>query len=311
MRTLDELLGAYAGYLHGLNRRPKTVRQYVTWTRRFFAFARGLGVRMPSDVSASHLQAYQQHLAEHPNSRGHPHSVKVQNQHLLGIAMFLRYLCAEGRVASDPSQSFRYAKVPQQLPRHILTVAEVRRLLQAPDVASTLGYRDRTIMEVLYSTGIRRQELLNLAVNDLDLEAGLLTVRQGKGGKDRVVPMGRIAAQFLENYLSGIRPELLGKREERGAQVLFLSVRGLPLSKSTLAERLEIHRRAAGLAQPLTPHVFRHTCATHMVCNGANVRHVQEMLGHVSLDTTQMYLHLSISDLKEAHGRAHPREREE
>jgi integrase/recombinase XerD len=136
-------------------------------------------------------------------------------------------------------------------------------------------------------------------------------VRQGKGGKDRVVPLGRLAGRCIETYVKGVRPELLRAAGTRTpAQALFLSARGWPLSKNALAQRVHCHGRRAGLPLPVTPHTFRHSCATHMIRNHANIRHVQELLGHLNLNTTQQYLHLTITDLKEAHRRFHPREKD-
>ena len=308
---LPELLESYRKHLQALNRAAKTIRQYVQWVERFFDFAEAIGVKSPADVTAAHLLAYQKHLANLINRKGRIHSIKVQNNHMIGIVMFLRYLCAEGILAHNPAQHVQYARVPERLPRDILSTAEIKKILRQPDVQTVMGYRDRTILEVFYSTGIRRQELLNLTVDDVNLESGLLTVRDGKGGKDRVVPLGRIAGKYVETYVNGIRPTLAQIRTlDNQEKALFLSLRGRPLSKNALAERIDVYRRKANIPHPVSPHTFRHSCATHMIRNRANIRHVQEMLGHVNLNTTQQYLHLTITDLKEAHHRFHPREKD-
>ncbi len=308
---LPELLDSYRKHLQALNRAPKTIRQYVQWVERFFDFAETIGVKSPADVAGAHLLAYQKHLANLINRKGRIHSIKVQNNHMIGIVMFLRYLCAEGILAHNPAQHVQYARVPERLPRDILSTAEIKKILRQPDVQTVMGYRDRTILEVFYSTGIRRQELLNLTMGDVNLESGLLTVREGKGGKDRVVPLGRIAGKYIETYVNGIRPTLAQIRTlDNQEKALFLSLRGRPLSKNALAERIDVYRRKANIPHPVSPHTFRHSCATHMIRNRANIRHVQEMLGHVNLNTTQQYLHLTITDLKEAHHRFHPREKD-
>ena len=310
---LPEMLDTYGKHLHALNRTPKTVAQYVEWVRRFFDFADTQGVKTPADVTSAHLLAYQKHLANLVSKKGSIFSIKVQNHHMIGIVMFLRYLCIEGILAHNPAQHVQYAKTPQELPRDILSIAEIKKMLRAPDVRTVMGYRDRVILEVFYSTGIRKAELLNLTVDNVNLESGVLMIRQGKGGKDRVVPLGKIAARFLETYINGIRPTLLQIRDlDKNSQQkrLFLSMRGLPLSKNALADRVEHCRRLAGITHPVTPHTFRHSCATHMIRNRANIRHVQEMLGHMNLNTTEKYLHLTITDLKEAHHKFHPREKD-
>jgi len=307
----DALIDAYAAHLRAVNRVPKTVAAYVTWLRRFFDFAESVGVRDVHGVTADTIRAYQRREADAVNAKGRVNTVKVQNQHVGAVFGFYRFLHVEGIVAHNPAQHIELAKVPERLPRDILTVQEARRLLRTPDTSTVLGYRDRVILEVLYSTGIRRQELLNVALDDVDLEAGLLTVRGGKGKKDRVVPLGRVAGKCIESYVNGVRPELLRAAVGRPpATALFLSARGLPLSRTALASRIEHYACAAGLSQPVTPHTFRHSCATHMIRNRANLRHVQEMLGHKNLNTTEVYLHLTITDLKEAHHKFHPREKD-
>jgi integrase/recombinase XerD len=311
--NLEEMFDSYEKHLQALNRTPKTVKQYIQWVRRFFDFADTVGVKTPADVTSSHLIAYQKHLAGVINKKGRIFGIKSQNQHMIGIVMFLRHLCVEGILAHNPAQHVQYAKVPEQLPRDILSVPEIKKMLRAPNVQTVMGYRDRVILEVFYSTGIRKQELLNLTTDAVNLESGVLMIRQGKGGKDRVVPLGRIAAKYLETYINGIRPTLLQIRTlDPKAQEgkLFISMRGLPLSKNALADRIEHYRRVASITHPVTPHTFRHSCATHMIRNRANIRHVQEMLGHMNLNTTEKYLHLTITDLKEAHHKFHPREKD-
>jgi integrase/recombinase XerD len=307
---LDELLHDYQQHLRALNRAPKTIAARLLEIHQFFEFAQTLGVRTPADIADAHLRAYQKHLLDRINRLGRVNTVTVQNQRLAAPCAFLRHLHVEGYLAHNPTLKIQYAKEPVRLPRDILTVAETRKLLRIPDVHTVAGYRDRTIMEMLYSSGIRRQELINLTVDDVNLESRLLTIRQGKGGKDRVVPLGRIAARFLETYLNGIRPQLLAPATKPPTQRLFIGPGGHPLSKTTLSNHLHAYRRAAHLPQRVTPHVFRHTCATHMIRNRANIRHLQELLGHSDLNTTQKYLHLTITDLKEAHHKFHPREKD-
>ena len=234
----------------------------------------------------------------------------TQNQHLAALANFYCYLRQADYLPHDPTRDVEYARAPQRLPKAVLTVPEVKKLLQAPDVNTVLGYRDRTILEMLYTTGARRQELLNLTLDDLDLDGGLIMIRQGKGGKDRVVPIGKIATKFLETYLNGIRPELMRYAADPNCKQLFTSLRGKVLGKNSLAAVVEKYARKAGIKTPVSPHTFRHTCATHMIRNRAGIRHVQEMLGHANLSSTEKYIRLTITDLKEAHSRFHPREKD-
>jgi integrase/recombinase XerD len=165
------------------------------------------------------------------------------------------------------------------------------------------------LLEVLYATGVRKAELRNLTVADVNLEEELLRVNRGKGGKDRVVPLSAIACQFLENYIKAIRPELLKGRD---TDKLFLSIRdGVPIGVHGIKQIINRYVRRLNLKKHVTCHLWRHSCATHLLKNNANLRHVQEMLGHKSLATTERYLRLTIADLKEAHHKFHPREQQQ
>ena len=171
-------------------------------------------------------------------------------------------------------------------------------------ITTIIGYRDRTIMEVLYSTAIRRNELRILKVSDVNLEEKLLHVF-GKGQKERMVPFGKIAQKFLDIYLSSVRPLLSRNRSETH---LFLSSRGSKLSQNVVGMFITRYAGQVGIEQNITPHSFRHTCATHMIQNGADTRHVQELLGHESLDSTQIYTHVAVTDLRKVLEKYHPRE---
>jgi RHS repeat-associated protein len=203
-----------------------------------------------------------------------------QNGILAAVKSLCRFLKIEGYLATNPAEGIEYARQPHTLPRNVLTPQEAKRIIETVDTTTVLGYRDRTILETLYATGIRNEELRNLTVADVNLEEGLLRVNHGKGGKDRVTPMGQMASRFLETYLKGIRPQLLGQRH---TDRLFLSFRGHPLDAHSVGDLVKRHARLARVKKHVTPHVWRHTCATHMVKNNANLRHVQDLLGHGSL----------------------------
>ena len=308
--TTGELIEKHREHLVAINRARKTIHTQTRRVEKFFAWAEDRHVRGPADVTAAVILDWQKHLADAINSRGGISAVSVQNQHLAALSTFFGYLRQADYLPHDPTRDIEYARTPQRLPKAVLTVPEVKKLLQAPDVGTVLGYRDRTILEMLYSTGARRQELLNLTFDDVDLDGGILMIRQGKGGKDRVVPLGKIASKCLETYLNGIRPELMRYAADPNFKQLFVSLRGRALSKNALAELVAKYARLARLKTPVTPHTFRHTCATHMIRNRAGIRHVQELLGHAQLSSTEKYIRLSITDLKEAHSRFHPREKD-
>jgi integrase/recombinase XerD len=257
-------------------------------------------------VTPATLADFQRWIYYQPTKHGNPRGVVNQNGILAAVKSLCRFLKIEGYLAANPAEGIEYARQPHTLPRNVLTPQEAKRIIETVDTTTVLGYRDRTILETLYATGIRNEELRNLTVADVNLDEGLLRVNHGKGGKDRVTPLGQIASRFLETYLKGIRPQLLGQRQ---SDRLFLSFRGNPLDGHSVGDLVKRHARQAGVKKHVTPHVWRHTCATHLVKNNANLRHVQDLLGHGSLATTERYLSLTIGDLKEAHARFHPREK--
>ena len=304
----ENLATLYLEHMQSLNRAKATLDWYRTLIGRFEAFAESRGVMQWADVTTALLRDYQKHVCALLNTQGRAYTANTQNLSLIVLENMFRYLKRSGYLPHNPATDIEHAKEPQRLPKAVPAAKEIKRLLAVPDTSTVLGYRDRTIMEVFYSAGIRSRELRNLKCQDVDLDHGLLVVRQGKGKKDRVVPLGRIAARYLETYLQGIRPELLRGRPD--THHVFISRDGGPLCMRTIAQRLDRYAARVKLSAKVTPHIFRHACATHMIRNSANVRHVQELLGHAKLDTTQKYLSLTITDLKEAHARCHPREKD-
>jgi integrase/recombinase XerD len=208
---------------------------------------------------------------------------------------------AGGRSCAAHPESPQTPAAPEV--RHELD--EVQRVLQEPDLRTPTGYRNRVILEVLYSSGIRRQELVNLQVPDVDTEHGILIVREGKYSKDRAVPIGPTVCELLQAYLVGVRSEWIGADKNR---YLFLNRFGDGMHSMAVWYIVDKYRKAAKLEKSVSPHTFRHSCATHMVRAGAPIRHVQELLGHTSIETTQIYTRVTINDLKQAHSRYHPRE---
>lgn len=203
----------------------------------------------------------------------------------------------------DPSRDLEVPRVPRRLPRWVPSVADVQRVLAQPDTTTPSGVRDRTILEILYSTAVRRMELVRLHEFDVDLQGGVVWVRGGKGGRDRIVPLGTRAAKWVSAYLSKVRPRLLGT--ERATE-LFLTDYGEPFRKNRLGDLVKRYLLNARLRAPGSCHVFRHACATHMLENGADIRFIQAMLGHADLSTTQIYTRVSIVKLKEVHEITHP-----
>jgi len=218
------------------------------------------------------------------------------------LRMFYRFLLAEGEIRQDPTSELDVPRTWKSLPR-FLTFAEVDRLLAVPDVSKALGLRDLAMLEVLYATGIRVTELISLKREDLNLQMGYLTCL-GKGSKERIVPLGRKAIERLEQYLERVRPGLVGTSR---SPHLFTNRNGGMMSRQGFWKILKCHGAAAGIKRRLSPHVLRHSFATHLLEHGADLRSVQMMLGHADISTTQIYTHVNRERLRRIYHDFHPR----
>ena len=223
-------------------------------------------------------------------------------RHLVTLRNFFRFAQIQELITSDPSINLESPKIRRSLPGY-LRLEEVERLLEQPDSTTALGLRDRAMLEVLYSTGLRVSELIGLRVSDLDSKVGCVRCI-GKGDKERIVPVGRKALLMVEKYLRDARPKLLGLR---GSPTLFVNRRGVSLSRVGVWKILSGYGKRAGLRVSLTPHMLRHSFATHLLERGADLRSVQLMLGHADISTTQIYTHVVEERLKQIYKAHHPR----
>jgi integrase/recombinase XerD len=259
------------------------------------------GIRDLPSVSRDVVAAYRVHLQTRRSQRGTLLAASSQAGILAGVCFLFSWLVKSGSLLMDPTSELPRARGVRHLPRP-LKPSEVRRLLESfPE--TPLGVRDRAIVEVLYGTGMRRAELAGLTLADVNLEAGEILIREGKGRKDRLVPLGMKAREAVLLYLDHGRRELL-KGE---SPALFLGASGRPILPESLRVRLKALGKRLGFR--LTPHVIRHSCATHLLRGHADIRHIQKLLGHRSLQTTERYTRVEISDLKKIVRRCHPRER--
>ena len=227
-------------------------------------------------------------------------------QKLLAVKQFLRWATRMHVTSCDVGAALELPRRPQHLPRAVLSVSEVEQVLAAPDLADPIGLRDRAILETFYSTGMRRMELITLQLPDVDAERGVVCIREGKGKKDRVVPIGERALDWIQRYVDEVRPR---HAVEPDPGNVFLTRRGKPLRSNRLTELVHRYMNAAGLAKTGSCHLFRHTMATLMLENGADVRYLQALLGHAQLSTTELYTRVSIAQLKAVHQRTHPAHR--
>lgn len=223
---------------------------------------------------------------------------------LASIKAFYRFLTAERYIKSDPAEVLEAANKGLQLPK-VLSIAEVEALLDEPNLGTIEGYRDKTMLEVLYATGMRVSELISIPVGNVDLKMQYLIAR-GKGSKERIIPLGSVAVKYLTRYLEIVRPQLV-KKGNKDVKELFLSTWGKAMTRQRFYEIIEEYGKQAGIMKKITPHMLRHSFATHMLNNGTDLRVVQELLGHADISTTQIYTHMDMERLREVYEKTHPR----
>lgn len=223
---------------------------------------------------------------------------------LASIKAFYRFLTAERYIRRNPAEVLEAASRGLHLPK-VLSVQEVERLLDEPNLGTLDGYRDKTMLELLYATGMRVSELVNVPVKNVDMKMQYVIV-MGKGSKERMLPLGRTSLHYLEHYLTVVRPQLLHGKPDAAAE-LFVTGWGGPMTRERFYEIIVAYGKSAGISKRVTPHMLRHSFATHLLNNGTDLRIVQELLGHADISTTQIYTHLDVERLREVYDKAHPR----
>jgi integrase/recombinase XerD len=278
----------------------ETRQVYLTW---FAAWLEERGITRPHEVTKPILERYQRSLYHHRKQDGRPLSFRFQYAQLVALRTFFRWAARTNRILYNPASELELPRLEHRLPQHMLTVSEVETVLSTADVATPLGIRDRAIMEVLYSTGMRRLELISLHLVDLDQERGTMRIRQGKGHKDRMVPVGERAVAWCDRYLAEVRPSYIVEPDEG---TLFLSAEGGPFTPNRMSALVRGYVDRAALGKRGSCHLFRHSCATLMLEGGADIRYIQQLLGHADLSTTQIYTQVSIRQLQQVHAATHP-----
>lgn len=293
----------FVAYLAALKRSPSTLAAYRRELGRFLDWLDAQSIPDVRAVRREHVAAYAASLTDCGQFK--PETLHVM---LRAVRRFYEHLERTGRVLVNPTDGMPFPKLGDRLPRNVLTAQEVRRLLDAPDTSLMRGIRDKAILEVLYSAGIRVGELCALSIYDADTAAGFLRIAQGiKGSKDRTVPIGVTACRYVREYLKHVRGR--HTRNRRDERALFVSIRtGRALTVSAVQQMVRGYAAAAKIARRVTPHTLRHTCATHMVANGADIVHVQRLLGHAEATTTQIYTRLAPTDVQREHRHTHPAE---
>lgn len=300
---MKELLEEHCRWMETRNYATGTIHNHRLYVGRFIDWLAERGVTRAQDVTRPMLERYQRVLFHHRKKDGTPLSFAGQHVRLVTIQGFFKWLCRKYYITANPAADLELPKVEKRLPRQVLTAHEAEQVLNQPDLATPIGLRDRAVLEILYSTGMRRKELAGLRLYDLDLERGTVMIREGKGKKDRLLPLGARAAAWLDKYLEEARPKLVVEPDERE---VFLCVSGRGLTPGVLGNLVHAYIQQSGVNKSGSCHLFRHAMATLMLENGADLRYVQQMLGHAKLNTTEIYTHVNIQKLIEVHRLTHP-----
>lgn len=303
-----ELIGSFTEWLSVRRRSSSNRDQHsphlVYWMK--FLEEEGTGFK---EATSETFNSYQSWLLNYQSRFNRPLGINTQLNILCALKVFYTFLHESGHLLQNPAANLRLPKERKQLPTAILTAAEARRLLKQPNLNTVSGFRDRTMLEVLYSCGLRISELRQLKEEDFDSFNRTLAVREGKGDKDRVVPIGGTACRYLGEYLAQVRPLLLKPSHLPPSDLpLFLNRFGGMFGVSGICKKLKGYTKAAKIEKTITVHSFRHTLATSMLQRGAELRHIQAILGHDYLHTTERYTRIVKTELKRVQAKHHPRE---
>ncbi|MHB1627529.1 MAG: site-specific tyrosine recombinase XerD [Bacilli bacterium] len=294
MDSLLEEFIYYSAVERGLS--ANTLESYRRDLASYLDFLEGRGVCQAADTDRSTIVLFVQHLKKSGRA------ASTVARHMASIRTFYGFLAQERKIAFDPSRDIEIPRAERRLP-HFLSGEDVERLLLAPDGGTPIGLRDRAMLELLYATGVRVSELISLNESDVNFAASFVRAF-GKGSKERIIPFGEMARRALADYLQRARRQMIRSPVE---EALFVNHLGERMSRQGFWKVIKKHARTAGIAQPLTPHTLRHSFATHLLDNGADLRSVQEMLGHADISTTQIYTHVSRKRLQDVYKDSHPR----
>ena len=304
-QSMAAALKAYLEWLKIHNRSAYGVKSKGDYIRPFLLWAAERDLIYPQQITRPILESYQRHLWRYRKTNDKPLGISTQRGRLAALKTFFAWLCRQRLLEANPASELELPRGEKRLPMECLSLDEMKVLLNGPDVSDPLGLRDRAILELFYSTGIRRGELVKLEIPDLHSSRKLLCIRQGKGRKDRVVPVGERALYWLDRYLNEVRPLLLLDLQQ---SALFLSGYGDAFHPDTLSRWVTRSIKEAAPDRRGSCHLLRHTCATHLLEGGADIRYIQQLLGHSSLETTALYTEVSILQLQAVHTRCHPAE---
>jgi integrase/recombinase XerD len=300
---LGDLLEEFLAWMRLSNASEYTLYHRRACVARFVRWAEERGIEDPMEVTRPTLESYQRYLYYHRQKNGQPLTFRTQYSRLVPVRTWFRWLVRHHHILNNPASDLDMPKIEKRLPRAVLSEEEAERVMMQPDIHDPLGLRDRAIMETLYSTGIRRTEMVNLKLYNLDRERGTLSIWQGKGKKDRIIPIGERAVAWIEKYLREARPQLMIEPDDG---TVFVSLEGGAFHPDRLSMLVREHVEKANIGKKGACHMFRHTMATLMLEGGADIRFIQQMLGHSDLSSTEIYTHVAIRKLKQIHTATHP-----
>ncbi|WP_456311515.1 site-specific tyrosine recombinase XerC [Serratia proteamaculans] len=307
-KSLYNLLLRFVRWRRERNWSETTLKVQTHHSYRFILWAAERGLYHAGDVMRPVLETYQRHLYQYRKSNGEPLSTRTQRTTLQPLQVWFSWMVKQGLILANPAADLELPRLERHLPRTILSVEQVEEVLNGCDLTTRQGIRDRALMELLWSTGIRRGEAEKLAIYSADFSRRVLTIVQGKGKQDRVIPVGERALWWLKQWLYQVRPEV---QTVPGCQALFLAMDGVAgLTANGITGAVVPYLRAAGIGKG-SCHLFRHAMATQMLENGADLRWIQAMLGHRSVESTQIYTQVSIRALQAVHAGTHPAEQQE
>lgn len=299
--SLRGLKAAFFEWMTHIHFSPHTLRTRGNALEFFLRWCDERGLTRPSEINRPILERYRRYTYEYRQPNGKPLGLKTQIHRIIAIRTFFKWMARHHHILYNPASELEMPRGEKRLPT-VLTIEDVETILNQTDVNDTLGLRDRAILETLYSTGMRRSELTGLKVYDLELDKGIVRINQGKGRKDRLVPIGDRAMAWIDKYLLEVRPRLV---QEPDDGTLFLTADGTSLG-SHLSDLARSYVRRANIGKQGSCHIFRHAMATHMLERGADLRIIQAILGHESIESTTIYTHVAIDQLKAVHTQTHP-----
>lgn len=296
-------LERYQTYHQERGAAESTLKRRDSAIRRFIAWCDERGLEEPQSITKPILERYQRYLYHYRKSNGEPLSFSSQNVFLSPLKSFFKWLTQQNYLLYNPASELQLPKKPKRLPRAILSHEDMHQILKQPDTHTLSGIRDRTLLALLYSTGLRRSEVVRLTVDCLDFQRHTISVREGKYQQDRYVPLSDTLHIWLQRYLYEVRPQLLIDHNDT---TLFLTDYGEAFSGGELGHKVKRYLQQAGITATGSCHLFRHAMATHMLENGADIRYIQQLLGHRDLSTTEIYTQVSMEQLRKIHQATHP-----